>query len=369
MQDAITFAAGVAECEVETKAAEELPRLPVQAQDDDAVTLAATALARCGFEPRYALSGGAADANVFNERGLQCVNLANGMADIHTPDEHIAVADLDGDGRRDARARRRGPRRLIEERRLGPVVGLGTWNTFGSDAALAREVVGAALESGHAVFDSSPMYRGAERSLGRGARGPPRRGDVATKIWAQSVDEGREQYRAPVRMVRPGRDRADPQPRELARAARMARGGARSRACRQARRHALRGARVRRAGGGASHRPFDTVQLPYNPHEREVERELLPLAAELGVAVIVMRPLGGGALVRRAPAAAELAPLARVRRRDVGASAPQVGALGRPHRSRDPGDLATGAAGRNAAAGSPPWFGPDERALVERLAA
>ena len=50
---------------------------------------------RCGFEPRYGLSGGAADANVFNERGLQCVNLANGMAEIHTPDEHIAVADLD----------------------------------------------------------------------------------------------------------------------------------------------------------------------------------------------------------------------------------------------------------------------------------
>ena len=43
----------------------------------------------------YELSGGAADANVFNERGLQCVNLANGMTDIHTPNEHIAVADLE----------------------------------------------------------------------------------------------------------------------------------------------------------------------------------------------------------------------------------------------------------------------------------
>jgi tripeptide aminopeptidase len=59
------------------------------------VRLAAGALVRCGFEVSYALSGGAADANVFNERGLQCVNLANGMAEIHTADEHIAVADLD----------------------------------------------------------------------------------------------------------------------------------------------------------------------------------------------------------------------------------------------------------------------------------
>jgi di/tripeptidase len=32
---------------------------------------------------------------VFNDRGFECVNLANGMTDIHTPDEHIAVADLD----------------------------------------------------------------------------------------------------------------------------------------------------------------------------------------------------------------------------------------------------------------------------------
>ena len=57
--------------------------------------LASRALERCGFTPVYTLSGGAADANVFNERGLQCVNLANGMAEIHTPDEYISVADLE----------------------------------------------------------------------------------------------------------------------------------------------------------------------------------------------------------------------------------------------------------------------------------
>jgi tripeptide aminopeptidase len=41
------------------------------------------------------LSGGGADANVFNERGLQCLNVANGMTDIHTPDERISLDDLD----------------------------------------------------------------------------------------------------------------------------------------------------------------------------------------------------------------------------------------------------------------------------------
>src|SRR5207249_68571 len=41
-------------------------------------------------------SAGAADANVFNERGLNCLNLANGMQDIHTADERITVDDLEG---------------------------------------------------------------------------------------------------------------------------------------------------------------------------------------------------------------------------------------------------------------------------------
>ena len=64
-------------------------------QDDLAVRLAVDALRRAGASRHFALSGGAADANVFNDRGLQCVNLANGMANIHTPDEHIAVDDLE----------------------------------------------------------------------------------------------------------------------------------------------------------------------------------------------------------------------------------------------------------------------------------
>ena len=51
---------------------------------------------RAGYTPSFALSGGGADANVFNARGLQCVNLANGALLIHTPDEHVAVADLEG---------------------------------------------------------------------------------------------------------------------------------------------------------------------------------------------------------------------------------------------------------------------------------
>src|SRR5689334_24446924 len=83
----------------------------------------------------------------------------------------------------------------MEERRFGPVVGLGTWNTFAVDSELARGVVGAALDAGCRLFDSSPMYGGAESSLGAALADRRREASVATKIWTPSVEEGREQYR------------------------------------------------------------------------------------------------------------------------------------------------------------------------------
>lgn len=92
--DACTFAASVADCGVETEVSETYRGYRLR-PDEPAVAVAAEALRRCGFVVETALTGGAADANVFNMRGLPCVNLANGMAAIHTPDEHIAVADLE----------------------------------------------------------------------------------------------------------------------------------------------------------------------------------------------------------------------------------------------------------------------------------
>ena len=94
MLEAATFAASLEDCQVETEVHKSYSGYRFK-RDDPAVRIAGSALERSGFQPSYALSGGAADANVFNERGLACVNLANGMAEIHTPDEHIAVSDLE----------------------------------------------------------------------------------------------------------------------------------------------------------------------------------------------------------------------------------------------------------------------------------
>ena len=115
-------------------------------------------------------------------------------------------------------------------------------------------------------------------------------------------------------------------------------------------------------------RRFDAVQLPLNPRERDAERLVLPVAAELGVAVVVMRPLGAGSLVRSPPTEAELSPL-RAFGVETWAQALLKWAL-----SDERVDVAIPAhrraerARENARAGSPPWFGPDDRRYVERLA-
>jgi len=93
MLESITFAAAFEQCEAETTVVESYRGYRF-ARGDRPVELACAALERVGVQPRLGLTGGGADANVFNERGKACVNLANGMMEIHTPDEHIAVADL-----------------------------------------------------------------------------------------------------------------------------------------------------------------------------------------------------------------------------------------------------------------------------------
>jgi diketogulonate reductase-like aldo/keto reductase len=258
---------------------------------------------------------------------------------------------------------------VIEERRLGPVVGLGTWNTFGTDVGNAVEVVNAAVGTGVRLFDSSPMYRGAEQSLGRALDKRRKGTTVATKIWTASVEDGREQYAHQVEWF--GRVEIEQVHNLVAWREHLEwleREREDGRVDKLGVTHYDSGAFAELATALRTGR-FDTVQLPYNPHEREVEAELLPLAAELGIAVIVMRPLGGGALVRRSPSEHDLAPL-----RAFGVETwPQ--ALLKWVLSDERVDVAipaTSRAGRtaeNARAGEPPWFGPDERALVSELAA
>jgi diketogulonate reductase-like aldo/keto reductase len=255
------------------------------------------------------------------------------------------------------------------ERRLGPVVGLGTWSTFDGDAALARRVVDEAFAAGTRLIDTSPMYGGAETALGAAVDG--RRGEVllATKIWTPSVEEGKAQL---VRQLELYEGRVDVEQvhnlvawrehlpwleaeREAGRIGRLGVTHYQASAFGELA-EALRTGR------------FEVLQVPYNPWERECEAELLPLAAELGVAVLAMRPLGGSEARRRrtvAPPAGALAELGV----DTWAQAllcwaladaridAVIPATGRPERTR-----------ANARAGELPPFTAEQRRLVEELA-
>ena len=260
----------------------------------------------------------------------------------------------------------------MEERRLGPVVGLGTYETFLDDAGRATEVVGAALGAGSTVFDSSPMYGAAEASLGSALAGQRDQAVVATKIWADSLDEGKAQYAAQQRWF--GRVEIQQvhnlvawrehlpwleEERDAGRIDRLAvTHWDAGRSASAELEEALRTGR------------FDTVQIPLNPLERECEARILPLAEELGIAVIVMRPLGGarGGHLRRDPGSSSLEPL-RPFGVETWAQALLKWCLADPRV-----DLVIPATSRpertveNAAAGHGPPLGPDERRLVERLA-
>jgi tripeptide aminopeptidase len=59
------------------------------------VRLSKAALTDLGLEPRVQASGGGSDANTLNARGLPTVNLSAGMLQVHSPDEHVSLDDLE----------------------------------------------------------------------------------------------------------------------------------------------------------------------------------------------------------------------------------------------------------------------------------
>jgi diketogulonate reductase-like aldo/keto reductase len=256
----------------------------------------------------------------------------------------------------------------MEERRLGPIVGLGTWKTFGGDVPLARQVVDAALAAGCRSVDTSPMYGAAERSLAAVLDGRRKHATVLTKIWTSSATEARAQLSAQLGWF--GRIELEqvhnlvaweehlPWLEEEIEAGRIDRLGV-THYSPSAFGELARALRTGR---------FQTVQLPYNPRERACERDLLTLAAELGIAVVVMRPLGEGHLLQRPPTDAELQPLAEFGV-TTWAQALLKWALSDPRVDLViPATRHPERAAENAAAGSSPWFGHEERAYVERLA-
>jgi len=59
------------------------------------VEFATTAMRKVGLRPKFVVSGGGSEANIFNKGGIPAVNLSVGARDVHSTREWITVADLE----------------------------------------------------------------------------------------------------------------------------------------------------------------------------------------------------------------------------------------------------------------------------------
>jgi aryl-alcohol dehydrogenase-like predicted oxidoreductase len=266
----------------------------------------------------------------------------------------------------------------VDERMFGrrgprlPVVGMGTRKTLDvSDPAQVearKRLVNEALTAGTRIFDSSPMYGAAERVLGQALEGRRKEAFVATKVWARSASEIESQISASLECFGGHIDLY--QVHNLMHTEEVL--------------HRLK--ELRSTGqvsmiGVTHHDPralpelarwmekgdIDAVQLLYNASRVEVEERVLPLAAELGIGVLIMEPLGAGMLVAEEPPAGLMDRLRAKGVRTWAQSLPKwVLSDPRVHAVL-PATRRAGRPSENAVAGAPPWLDAEERDAIRAV--
>ena len=252
----------------------------------------------------------------------------------------------------------------MQTRKLGnltvPVIGMGTASSSGFNVESpqqvenCRRILDDCLHSGATFLDTSPMYRRAEAVIGEGIRGRRHKFQLATKVYCAGVEAGRAQIQRSFDLL--GTDHIEVlQVHNLV----------------DWRTHLTYLQQLKAEGKidviGITHylpryyeelahvmlnARVDAIQVPYSLLERQAEEKILPLAIELGIGVIVMRPLVKGRVVTELKRRPDLTPLREFGIKTWGQAAlawiladPRVGILipatGRPGRMLE-----------NAAAGS-----------------
>jgi diketogulonate reductase-like aldo/keto reductase len=185
-------------------------------------------------------------------------------------------------------------------------VGLGTYETFDvADTALPglQQVLARFVTLGGQVVDSSPMYGRAESVLGQLAEtlGVRTRLFLATKVWTSGETEGMRQMATSFKRLRTRQldlmqvhNLVDWQTHLMAMRDWQQQGRIRYLGVT----HYHVGAHRQLEAVLRTARP-DFVQINYSMAEREAENRLLPLAQDLGIAVIVNRPFAQAALFTR----------------------------------------------------------------------
>ncbi len=189
-----------------------------------------------------------------------------------------------------------------------PLIGLGSWQVFdvGPQAAQRQpleEVLSRFVSLGGRLVDSSPMYGRAEQVIGDIASklGLHASLFLATKVWTTGKDEG-------IAAMERSLLKLQTKKIDLMQIHNLVDARTHLATLRDWREQG----RIRYLGithynsSGYSEvakllrtEKVDFLQINYSLGEREAEKEILPLAQERGVAVLVNRPLGGGDLFSR----------------------------------------------------------------------
>ncbi len=186
-----------------------------------------------------------------------------------------------------------------------PVIGLGTYNVFDVDStpveiAARRAIVDKLVDATGSVIDTSPMYNRSERVVGDVIRSGTARGNLflATKVWTDGATRGREQMQRSAELMNTRvidlmqihnlRDTRVHMPsiRQLQEEGRIRYSGLT---------HYTASAHGALEAEMREFKP-DFIQINYSLAERDAENRVLPLASELGMAVLVNRPFQAGRL-------------------------------------------------------------------------
>jgi len=188
-----------------------------------------------------------------------------------------------------------------------PVIGLGTYSVFDVDStpdaiAERREIVDRLTANGGSVIDTSPMYNRSEKVIGDVIASRAARDDLflATKVWTDGRDSGVAQMRRSFELMRT--DTIDLMQVHNLRDTALHMDTIRE--WQDDGRIRYNGLTHYAAGAHAAlereMRKFEPqfIQINYSLGECEAEQRVLPLAREMGIAVLINRPFQSGRLFR-----------------------------------------------------------------------
>ena len=190
--------------------------------------------------------------------------------------------------------------RLIKNLEV-PVIGMGSAGSFDvpmSELNVRNQILDNCISQGSNFVDTSPMYRRSEQVIGAAMEGKRDKFQLATKVWCSGRDTAVKQMARSFELLKTDyievmqiHNLVDwrthlPLLEEMKADGKIGVIGLT---------HYSPDAlpemvEIMRTGR------IDSIQISYNVMERQVEEVILPLAEEMNIGVIVMRPVGAGQL-------------------------------------------------------------------------